>query len=101
MPHVFPSDEWIGAFHEAMSESAPYRQSAGGWIHGAVVLVCKANPGIGLANDHGIWLDLHQGARREARACSAEEAEKHPSASAASTLGGSRGCARSLIPSRG
>jgi putative sterol carrier protein len=78
MAHVFPSAEWVAAFGEAINQSPGYRQAGATWTHGAVAMVTKANPAIGLEKDFGIWLDLHQGVCREARACGAEEAATAP-----------------------
>ena len=43
-----------------------------------MALVISAKPEIGINEDFGMWLDLHQGVCREARKVSLEEAQKAP-----------------------
>ena len=78
MAFVFPSAEWIAAYRESINQSAAYRQAAANWTFGVVALICKANPEIGLKDDVGIWLDLHQGVCREASQVTADQAQKAP-----------------------
>jgi putative sterol carrier protein len=78
MSYTFPSEEWAGAFKKAMDESAGYRAAGAQWTHGAVALVVKADPALGIADDVGLYLDLHQGVCREAKIVSRAEAEKAP-----------------------
>ena len=74
----FPSPEWAAAFKTAMDGSSGYRQAGKDWTHGAVALVVKADPSIGIADDVGLWLDLERGVCREAKIVSRAEAEKAP-----------------------
>jgi len=76
--HNFPSPEWVGAFKQAIDASPGYRAAGAQWTHGPVALVVKADPAIGLAEDIGLWLDLHAGACRDARIVDRAEAEKAP-----------------------
>ena len=66
MAHVFPSEGWIKAYKEAIDTIEAYKAAGKTWTHGVVVLVCNADPSIGLDEDVGIWLDLHMGTCREA-----------------------------------
>jgi putative sterol carrier protein len=75
---AFPSEEWAAAFKTAIEGSAGYKAAAAQWTHGPVALVVKADPAIGVAEDTGLWLDLHQGVCREAKMVGRDEAEKAP-----------------------
>lgn len=74
MAHTFPSDEWIAALKEQINSSAAYKQSAATWDAGAVCLVVKANPALGLDDDQYIYLDLDHGECREAKAVDSQTA---------------------------
>ncbi|MEK6606289.1 MAG: SCP2 sterol-binding domain-containing protein [Myxococcota bacterium] len=75
---AFPSVEWVAAYKDALGASEAYRKAAAGWTHGAVALVTRADPAVGLAEDTAIWLDLDRGVCREARIASAAEAQQAP-----------------------
>jgi putative sterol carrier protein len=78
MSIAFPSQEWVEAFFTAINESPEYKEGGKPWTHGVTALVVKAQPEIGVPEDYGIWLDLHEGVCREAHHCSAEEAQTAP-----------------------
>jgi len=78
MSHKFPSPEWASAFEKEINQSAGYRNAGAAWTHGAVALVVKAEPNIGIAEDIGLWLDLDHGACRAARVVGKAEAEQAP-----------------------
>lgn len=78
MSYLFPSEEWLKEYQTQINSSADYKKAAAEWTAGAVSLVILQNPSIGLNKDYCIWLDLHQGVCRSARAVSKEEAEKAP-----------------------
>jgi putative sterol carrier protein len=74
----FPSEEWVANYKEAINSNPAYKVGGANWDKGVVALVCKARPDIGLAEDTGIWLDLHKGVCRDARIVPAPEAMKAP-----------------------
>jgi putative sterol carrier protein len=78
MSFTFPSPEWVTAFKAALDRSSAYKAAGAGWTHGAVALVVKADPAIGLGADIGLWLDLHQGVCREAKIVERAEADRAP-----------------------
>ena len=78
MAHTFPSPEWAQEFKKALDRSSAYKTAGATWTHGPVALVVRKDPGIGLADDIGLWLDLHQGACREVRVVDNAEAQKAP-----------------------
>ena len=78
MSNKFPSPEWAAEFKKVMDQSAGYKAAGKDWTHGAVALVVKADPSIGLAEDTGLFLDLDRGVCREAKMVSRAEAEKAP-----------------------
>ena len=75
---TFPSPEWASAFKDAVNASPTYKTAGKDWTFGAVALVTKADPQIGLPEDRGLWLDLHQGVCRDARMVTRSEAEQAP-----------------------
>jgi putative sterol carrier protein len=78
MAFDFPSPEWANAFKSAMDASAGYRNAGRDWTHGAVALVVKSDPSIGVAEDVGLWLDLDRGVCRDVKVVTRAEAEKAP-----------------------
>jgi len=78
MPHLFPSAEWATAYQKALNENPAYKEAGKDWTHGVVAMIVKAEPSIGIAEDIGMWLDVHQGQCREARLVSAAEAQSAP-----------------------
>jgi putative sterol carrier protein len=77
MAQLFPSEEWVKAYQAAI-RSSDYSETGKTWTRGVVALVCKAEPAVGLKDDVGIWLDLHEGQCRDARLVPAEEARQAP-----------------------
>jgi len=78
MALAFPSAEWVEEYKKQINSSEGYKKAAATWTAGAVALVTSAKPEIGLNEDVGIWLDLHQGVCREAKIVTGEEAQKAP-----------------------
>jgi putative sterol carrier protein len=78
MPLDFPSPAWAQEFKKVLDGSAAYRTAGKDWTHGAVALVVKADPGLGIADDIGLWLDLERGVCREVKVVNRAEAEKAP-----------------------
>jgi putative sterol carrier protein len=78
MAYAFPSPEWASEFKRVLDGSAAYRTAGATWTHGPVALVIKADPAIGIADDVGLWLDLHQGVCREAKVVDRAEADRAP-----------------------
>ncbi|HYT64440.1 MAG TPA: hypothetical protein VEL50_11095, partial [Gemmatimonadales bacterium] len=76
--HAFPSTEWVAAYGAAINASDEYRTASTDWTHGSVALVMPAQPGIGMPEDVGIWLDLERGVCRAARLVTRDEAQKAP-----------------------
>jgi len=57
----FPSAEWVEEFKKQINSSEGYKKAAATWTAGVVALIISAKPEIGIQEDAGIWLDLHQG----------------------------------------
>jgi putative sterol carrier protein len=74
----FPSPEWAQDFKKVLDASAGYREAGKDWTHGPVALVVKADAGLGIADDIGLWLDLERGVCRDAKIVTRAEAEKAP-----------------------
>jgi putative sterol carrier protein len=72
--HSFPSEAWATAYKDALNSSARYAEAAKDWTHGAVAMILKAEPAIGLPNDVGVLLDVHGGACRAATYMDAAQA---------------------------
>ncbi len=78
MALTFPLVEWIEEYKKQINISEGYKKAGATWTAGPVALVISAKPQIGLNEDVGIWLDLHQGVCRDAKKVSFEEAQKAP-----------------------
>ncbi|MEW6376800.1 MAG: SCP2 sterol-binding domain-containing protein [Thermodesulfobacteriota bacterium] len=78
MALTFPSVEWIEEYKKQINLSEGYKKAGATWTAGVVALVISAKPEIGINEDFGMWLDLHQGVCREAKKVSLEEAQKAP-----------------------
>ena len=78
MPHLFPSAEWAAAYQKALNENPAYKEAGKDWTHGVVAMIVKAEPALGIPDDVGMWLDVHQGQCREARLVTAAEAQSAP-----------------------
>ncbi len=77
MPLKLFSDEWIKAYKDAINGSK-YKEAGKDWRAGAVSLVILKNPDVGLMDDAGIWLDLHEGVCRDAFLCDRAKATAAP-----------------------
>lgn len=78
MAYLFPSPEWATAYKDAINANAAYKEAGKEWTQGVVAMVVKADPAIGIPEDIGMWLDVHQGACRECRLITAAEAQNAP-----------------------
>ncbi|MDH5510741.1 MAG: SCP2 sterol-binding domain-containing protein [Nitrospinota bacterium] len=78
MSQKFPSDGWTQSFGRVINASADYKQRGKNWRAGAVSFIVTAAPEIGMTQDFGMFLDLHEGECRSARSCTLAEAEKAP-----------------------
>ena len=72
----FPSVEWCAEYKRAINGNAAYQSAGKDWTHGVVAMVVKAEPSMGIPEDKGMWLDVHQGECRDCKLVSAEEAQK-------------------------
>lgn len=72
---VFPSDEWVAAFVEAINGSYEYREAAAEW-EGDVAFVFEAEPDKNHPEDVWGWLDLWHGECRAGRLVEPEEGER-------------------------
>lgn len=70
-PDVFTA-AWAAAWRRELNASPLYREKAAGW-EGAVALRMSADPALGVSEARAVWLDLHHGACRDARAATAED----------------------------
>ena len=61
MPLEFPSAAWADAFREAINANPLYQKAAANWSEGAVALVCRAEPALGLDAAQAIVLDIAHG----------------------------------------
>jgi putative sterol carrier protein len=72
---VFPGQEWLTEFAEAVNSSARYREAAASW-EGDISFVIGAEPDKGFPEDVWAWLDLWHGECRAARLVSPEEGSR-------------------------
>jgi putative sterol carrier protein len=66
MSLLFPSAAWTSAYRDAINQNPLYRKTAASWSDGAIALVCKAEPALGLDAPQAIILDLLHGECRGA-----------------------------------
>lgn len=71
---AFPSDQWVSACGAAIDGSAAYRTASADWTYGAVALVVRPAPAMGLVDPVALWLDLDRGRCRDARLVTAADA---------------------------
>ena len=62
--HRFPSEQWTRAYKDAVNDNPYYAKAGKDWTHGAVAMVIKADPSIGVERDMAMLLDVHQGVCR-------------------------------------
>lgn len=70
----FPSAPWVSACGAAIDGSQAYRAASADWTYGAVALVVRSAPELGLAEPVALWLDLDRGRCRDARLVTTAEA---------------------------
>ena len=75
MAYDFPSPEWASAYKDAINSNPAYKTAGKDWTHGVVAMVVKADPALRIAEDTGMWLDVHAGECRDCRLVSAAEAQ--------------------------
>jgi putative sterol carrier protein len=78
MSHLFPSEAWATAYMDAINANPKYKEAGKEWTHGAVAMIVKADPSLGIETDMGLWLDIDRGHCKDCHMCSAEEANKAP-----------------------
>jgi putative sterol carrier protein len=64
MSLVFPSAAWADAYRDAINANPLYKKTAGNWDQGAIALVCKPEPALGIEQAQAIVLDLDRGSCR-------------------------------------
>lgn len=65
--HRFPSKGWTTAYKNAINHNHAYRKAAKPWTFGSVALIVQCDLSLGLEQDAGVILDVHQGECRDAR----------------------------------
>jgi putative sterol carrier protein len=75
MAFDFPSPEWAAAYKDAINSNEAYKVAGKDWTHGVVAMVVKADPKLGIPEDIGLWLDVHQGTCRQCRIIPGAEAQ--------------------------
>jgi len=78
MAHIFPSEDWAAAYKAAINANPKYKEAGKDWTHGAVAMVVKADPKLGIAEDTALWLDIDRGACKECKLMPATEAQAAP-----------------------
>lgn len=73
---IFTGD-WARAWCRELNESEAYAAAAEDW-EGALILRVQADPSYGIEEDRAVWVDLHHGACRGARAAADDDAGATP-----------------------
>lgn len=66
MAYLFPSPEWTQAFAAAVNNNEVYRTHGKAWTFGSVAMVVSKNEAVGIKDDMGMILDVHEGVCRGA-----------------------------------
>ncbi|MBC7173999.1 MAG: SCP2 sterol-binding domain-containing protein, partial [Polyangiaceae bacterium] len=66
MAYKFPSKEWTDAFARAVNDNEAYKQHGKPWVFGAVAMVVRKNSALGIEEDTGLVIDVHEGSCRGA-----------------------------------
>jgi putative sterol carrier protein len=61
MTHKFPSEAWCSAYKDAVNANEAYRKHGKPWTFGAVAMIVKADPALGLEKEACMLLDVDQG----------------------------------------
>ncbi len=75
-PEIFTAP-WAEAFCQALNANERYRRVARTW-EGALLLVMEADPARGIPATRAVFLDLHHGQCRAARAAAPDDAAHAP-----------------------
>ena len=54
MSHLFPSEAWATAYMDAINANPKYKEAGKEWTHGAVAMIVKADPSLGIETDMGL-----------------------------------------------
>ncbi|MDH3200769.1 MAG: hypothetical protein OEM15_07740 [Myxococcales bacterium] len=65
--HRFPSKGWTKAYKSAINYNLAFRKAAEPWTFGSVALIVQCDLSLGLEQDTGVILDVHEGKCRDAR----------------------------------
>lgn len=76
MAFDFPSPEWMAAYKDAINANSEYKKAGKDWTHGAVAMVVKAEPSLGIDEDQAMWLDVERGECKDCRLVPGKEAEE-------------------------
>ncbi len=77
MPRELFTLEWALAWRDQIRANAAYQAAARTWSW-PLVLIMRADPGLGLPDDRSVYLDLFQGDCREARIATSTDLEQVP-----------------------
>ena len=78
MSHIFPSEDWAAAYKKAINDNPKYKEAGKDWTHGAVAMVVKADPALGIAEDTALWLDIDRGVCKDCKLMPASDAQAAP-----------------------
>ena len=62
----FPSKEWTDAFATAVNDNPAYQKHGKPWTFGAVAMVVRKDPALGIDTEAAMVLDVHEGSCRGA-----------------------------------
>jgi putative sterol carrier protein len=65
--HRFPSEGWTEAYKNAINYNLAFHKAAETWTFGFVALIVQCDVSLGLEQDTGVILDVHEGKCRDAR----------------------------------
>lgn len=77
MPMEVFTEDWSHACCEQLNQHEPYRSAAKSW-EGAIVMLMRADPKAGVAEERAAYFDLHHGSCRGARVATADDIANAP-----------------------
>ncbi|MEM7436600.1 MAG: Fis family transcriptional regulator [Myxococcota bacterium] len=65
--HRFPSEEWTEAYKNAINHCRAYREVGKPWTFGAVAMIVRSDLSLGIEEDKGMVLYVHEGECHQAK----------------------------------
>ncbi|MCP4614586.1 MAG: hypothetical protein GY845_38385 [Planctomycetes bacterium] len=78
MSYVFPSEDWMLAYKDALNTSEEFAKAGANWHEGPIVLVLPEEQPAGIDKDWRMWLELDGGKCDDIKLVTEDEARDAP-----------------------